>query len=164
MRNIISKVWRQQIARFVTVGCFNTLLDFTLLNILTAVVGLPTLVANTVSVSIGITASYLLNHYVVFRHSGKPTLKNYARFFVITGVSVIGIQNLVIYTVSHLIVVQPGQGATVMGHFISGETIELNVAKALAVLMGMAWNFLLYKYVIFKDDPNTSEPEEMLGV
>lgn len=32
------------------------------------------------------------------------------------------------------------------------ETLRLNVTKAAAVLIGMVWNFTLYKYFVFKKD------------
>lgn len=165
MISLVKKLWSRQIIRFAVVGCFNTVLDFTILNILVGIIRLPMLLSNTVSVTVCISVSYLLNHYIVFRQSQKPSLQNYAKFFAITGISVILVQNTVLYIIDHSFTMKPGQGLTVLGHFVLGKTIELNAAKVAAVLFGMAWNFLLYKYVVFKTkDSTSSESEEMLAL
>lgn len=150
--SLAKKLWQRREIRFLAVGCFNTVLDFILLNILFGLVGLPQLVSNTISVTIGITISYFLNHKIVFRHNSKPALKNYLRFFVITGFSAILIQNLVIYTVMKVIPVSEEVTVNIVGFTIAAKVLELNIAKVMAVLTGMSWNFLLYKYVVFKNE------------
>jgi len=155
---LAKKLWQRREIRFLAVGCFNTALDFILLNILFGLVGFPQLVANTISVTIGITISYFLNHKIVFRHKDKPGIKNYLRFFVITGFSAIIIQNLTIYLVTKALPVSESTTIQIAGFSIAATVLELNIAKVVAILAGMSWNFLLYKHVVFKDD--TKEHEE----
>lgn len=144
-----------------SVGIFNTLFDTTLLLILYHVTGLPEVVANTISVSISITFSYFLNHRIVFRDPAKYSLKKYLRFFAITGLGIICIQDLTIYLItSHVWVVADYQTVNVLNHMVSLKTIELIGAKLLAVLLGMAWNFLLYKYVVFKPHHTKEDSED----
>lgn len=147
--------------RFFAVGCFNTGLDFFLFNVLLLGFGAPIIIATTTSVTVGITCSYFLNHRIVFRHKHNPTFKKYLHFLAITGFSVIIIQNVVIWAVTHLVHVQEGQGITVLGHFIAAETIEVNIAKVMAVAIGMFWNFLLYKYVVFRGQSEADAEEEL---
>lgn len=117
------------------------------------------MVATTVSVAIGITCSYFLNHRIVFQHKHNPTFKKYLHFFAITGFSVIIIQNVTIWLVTHLVHVDPNAGINIAGHFISAQTLEVNAAKVVAVLIGMCWNFTLYKYVVFRNNPQDTEDE-----
>lgn len=126
-----------------------------MLNLLVAVLSIPVLLANIVSVCIGITISYFLNHHIVFRHSDQITLKMYLRFFLITGFSVICIQTTVIYlsspVVTHILSSLAGSLNGSLGQFIATyqDTLALNISKALAVLAGLIWNYLLYSKVVF---------------
>lgn len=162
LASFVQKLWDRKISRFLVVGLFNTALDFTLLNIMVELLGFHVLVANTISVSVGITVSYFLNHHIVFRHPERPSPKNYARFFAITGFSVLFIQNVVIYVVTKVVTVNEASAVHMLGYDISAKTIEVNLAKAVAVLTGMVWNFLLYKYVIFRIQGDEAEPENIL--
>lgn len=116
-----------------------------MLNIMLVLLKFPLLVANTISVTIGISISYFLNHLVVFQEVKRPTLKGYAHFFLITGFSVLCIQNIVISVTTHFI-----HSMTIFGTITLSETIIINLAKAFAVVIGMIWNFLLYKHVVFR--------------
>jgi putative flippase GtrA len=161
----LNTIWDNNRAlRFFCVGGLNTALDFMLLNILYEVVGLSILAANTTSVSIGITISYLLNHRVVFRYSQKPSLKSYGHFFLITGVGVLIVQNLVIYIVTHLFRVSPSATTEIMSINIKTTTFELNISKALAVIIGAVWNYLLYKFLIFPSATEDNKADEIFVV
>lgn len=165
MKSVVSfykKTWEHTFVRFLCVGSFNTLLDFVLLNILFELVGLPALVANSMSVTVGVTLSYFLNHKIVFRHPTKYSTKNYVRFFMVTGLSVILVQNLVIYVITKADLVGSSSMVHLFRFDISAGTIELNVAKALAVLVGMFWNYLFYKHVIFRHKNSTDVADEII--
>ncbi len=153
MAGSITRYWERRFVRFLCVGAGNTLLDFTMLNLLVEKVHLPALVANSCSVSIGITISYFLNHKVVFRHPYKYSLGGYLRFFAITGLSVLLIQDVIIYAVIHLLHIDPATTVTLAGFTIAAKTLELNLAKASAIAVGLFWNYLLYKHVVFKRSP-----------
>ncbi len=149
-------MWHKRVARFLIVGGFNTVLDFTMLNIMFVLLKFPLLVANTISVTIGISISYFLNHIVVFQEIKKPTLKGYAHFFLITGFSVLCIQNVIITLITHVYLAHSIRHVTIIGTLTLSTAIVINFAKAIAVIVGMVWNFLLYKHVVFRRK-NTSE-------
>ena len=145
--------------RFVTVGIFNTLFDITILNSLVFLGHVPYLAANLVSASCSMTVSYFLNHRIVFRSGERHTLKKFVHFFSVTGVGILGIQSLVIYTVTHLL--SSHQSAVVslihsLHLSLSVKAFELNLGKLSAVLLAMIWNFMLYHFVIFK------KPDDMI--
>lgn len=156
-------LWEKKVVRFFFVGCFNFLLDIGMLNVLTAVFGLKVLIANSISVSIGITASYFLNHRIVFRHQQEYSLKTYGKFFAVTGFSAIVIQDFIIEVLAPKIVkVRSGETVQVLGRAIPAHTIELNIAKIIAVAIGMVWNFLLYKYIVFQDKKGSDSADKII--
>lgn len=166
MRKYLHSLWSKKIIRFGVIGSCNTLLDLVMLNILVLVVGLGELPANTISVCIGISISFFLNRMVVFqksKESKKSTLKQFAKFFMITGFGVLVIQNITILGLGralglhdigiHGLLELVGLGA------ISIRFINLNIAKILAVLVGMCWNFIMYNFVVFKSGEAKLEEE-----
>jgi putative flippase GtrA len=142
-------LWEKNSMRFLVVGSLNTLLDFTILNLIILATGAAPLLANSISVTVGITISYFLNHKIVFRHHTSPQFKNYLFFLLTTGASVLVIQNTVIYFFTNNISIFPPSLFSVPGLRINHHVVEVNVAKALAVMVGMVWNFLLYKHFVF---------------
>ena len=165
MLNLLRKFWERKVIRFLVVGCFNTAFDIILLLTILKVFNWPPLVANSLSVSIAITVSYFLNHRIVFRQTGGYSLHKYVRFFLVTGLGVILIQDLVIYLVTDkLWVIDKTSTVMVFRHATSSRTIELLGAKLTAVLVGLTWNFLLYKYIVFRGHETTDSKEEELVV
>lgn len=143
---MIKKPWNHKKIRFVCAGCINTLIDLSILNTLVFALHFPVWLGNTVSVGVSVTVSYFLNHYIVFRHHEKPNLMNYLKFFLVTGLSVIILQNIVIALTRPWYM-----------HFLNSADIShslkvklaLNMAKITAVLVGMVWNFILYSRIVF---------------
>lgn len=155
-------MFKNEKTRFVIAGCFNTALDFIILNLLVKLLHLLPLFANSISVVIGIVISYFLNHYFVFGSKEKVDLKKFLLFFAVTGFSSLVIQSLIIGGFEILTDSSWGRSLFFIQELGGSETLELNIAKALAVAVGMVWNFMLYKYVIFKDkkDESLLEMEE----
>lgn len=146
MRTLLA---RQQV-RFLLAGAVNTGLDFLLLNALTLAFGLPTLLANSITVTIGITISYLLNHFFVFRHPEPISFARYAKFFAVTGFSSLVLQNVIIFLFELLFESQFGNSLLLFAGPQGQRVIELNVAKATAVLIGLIWNYSFYRLVVFR--------------
>jgi putative flippase GtrA len=163
MKKLLDKLWQKKVVRFMVVGCFNTVLDTSILLFGYKILGLNELIANTISVSIAITVSYFLNHRIVFRYHEHYSLKRYLHFFAVTGISIILIQDLIIYLATKVFwPVSTSRITVILGHSWSLKTIELLGAKIAAVLIAMVWNFLLYKYIIFKHKDIVDESEEIV--
>lgn len=141
-------------------GVFNTLLDFTILNILAFALHVPVLLANTISVCVGVTVSYYLNHYFVFRHHKAPSLQSFVKFFVITGLSAILLQNLIITitTPLYLHIISGFAGVVNNSVLINySHQIATNLAKATAVIVGMFWNYFFYSKTVFNSTDKLPE-------
>jgi putative flippase GtrA len=162
MLDLLKKLWERKVIRFLVVGCFNTAFDIFLLITILKIFNCPPLVANSLSVSIAVTVSYFLNHSIVFRDTGSYSLKKYARFFLVTGLGVILIQDIVIYFVTDkLWIISDASTVTLLGHATSARTLELLGAKLAAVLVGLTWNYLLYKYVVFRGHRAVDSKEDL---
>ena len=151
---MLKRLWAVKLTRFLSVGIFNTLFDLSILNVLVFFVHLPALVANLISASTSMSVSYFLNHHIVFRHTESHSFKKFAHFFAVTGIGILGIQTLVIYLVTHFVGPHDTSLTHTLRHLgfrhITGRVVDLNVAKLLAVLTAMTWNFMIYHFVIFK--------------
>ncbi|MEI8338965.1 MAG: GtrA family protein [bacterium] len=145
--------------RFIIAGSCNTFLDFIFLNILTAVFGIYFVIANLFSVSICITLSYFLNHYFVFRIKEPLGFRKFTTFFAVTGFSSLALQSGIITSMHWLLGTPFSRSLFIVGGVSNHPTIELNFVKAIAVLVGMIWNFIFYKHVVFKDKPSKTEAE-----
>lgn len=163
MRKLIYKIWHIRIIRFLFVGSFNTILDLMILNSIVHIFAAPVLIANTVSIIICITISYFLNHSLVFRHKYKASVIGYCKFFIVTGISVLVVQNIVIYIL--LDTVSLGDICSIgVNHLISCTTLSINLAKISAVIVSMIWNYMLYRYFVFKNKSLASDPDEIIIV
>ncbi len=159
---MLKKIWDLKLARFASVGIFNTIFDTSMLNILVFVFHVPLLVGNLISASISMSTSYFLNHRLVFRSKESHTLKKFLHFFAVTGVGILGIQSLVIYLVTHILKHQHALVASIVNFLpfrhLTIDIFDLNVAKICAVLVAMTWNFAIYHFVIFKR--SSEQPDE----
>lgn len=153
---------KYQKIRFVIAGVFNTTLDFFILNCLVFLFSYNTLNANSVSVTIGITMSYIINHHFVFRQSTKKSVKKYLTFFAVTGFSSLILQNLIIYGSEKLIGTNFGHSLLIIGDLAENKALELNIAKTLAVAVGMVWNFAIYKRLVFDNNEKNSDSTDKI--
>lgn len=151
-QSVVKRLWEKRVIRFACVGVINTLTDITILNTLVFAFGLKVLVANTISATISIVISYFWNYAIVFRREHKLSLKMFAKFVIVTGLSIVVVQSVIIYAVEHVLTINSIQAVVNLSH-AQAKFIQVNSAKALAVLMGMVWNFALYQLVVFKKAP-----------
>jgi len=155
---MIKKFWAFSAVRFVSVGIINTIVDFSILNILVFSFDLNKIIANTISVSVAMLVSYTLNRRLVFRYEGKDHAKKLLLFIAITAFGLFVLQNLIIYTLAHLIT-WPASVATSIIHGIgftnvSKDFITLNFAKAIATAVTMVWNYFMYRKFVFNNTPD----------
>lgn len=128
--------------RFGLIGGLNTAIDFGVFTILT-INGVPTIVANTVSTSLGMISSFFLNRRFTFKStSGKQHIE-LVQFLAVTLVGLWILQPLIIYGFRELL----QSIFTIHGH-----TVQINlVGKLLSIFVSLCWNFVWYNSVVFKD-------------
>ncbi|MBI2054876.1 MAG: GtrA family protein [Candidatus Sungbacteria bacterium] len=134
-------VW--QAVKFGIVGVLNTTLDFGVLNILILATGfekgLPLAILNVGSFAAAVTNSYFWNRRWVFGGASGNEVAKFAEFIVVSLVGAI-ISSAMVGSITQYFTPPLG---------LSGAQWA-NVAKAAAVLFAMVWNFLGYKFVVFR--------------
>ncbi len=137
---------KNTIAKFLVVGAFNTILNFILLNIFITKGHIELFLSNGIAVTIGVCLSYLLNNYFVFKKKNL-SWHSFGSFVLMTGISALVVQTLVIYAFLHILTIS-------FMEVISQKLTMLlkeNIAKGIAVIFGLIWNFVSYKLVVFKE-------------
>jgi len=132
-----------QIAKFVEVGILNTAIDFGILNLLIWLTGITggwgIAPLNAFSFLCATTNSYFWNKFWTFKKSGGASGKEFSQFLIISAIG-IGLNT----------------GIVVLGTSIFSPAFGLsagawaNVMKILATFISMTWNFLGYKFIVFK--------------
>ena len=124
--------------RFGLVGGFNTALDFGLLFLLTYL-GIPKITANICSTTTAFLFSFALNKNFTFRSTGGDLKRQLVLFTVITLFGLWVIQSIIITLVTPAIVT-----------FGAPESMNLLVAKLIATVASLIWNYIFYARVVFK--------------
>ena len=128
----------RQIGRFAVVGILNTVLDFAVFNVLISISGIAEgPLATTfkgVSFIIAVANSYYWNKYWTFNFKEKVS-KEFLQFFV---VSIIGFS------------LNIGAFSLVVNAIGSGGAVWANIGALAGTLTGLVWNFLGYKFIVFK--------------
>lgn len=132
-----------QIAKFGEVGVFNTFFDWGIVNLLMLITGIFAgfwfSVFNVISFILANIASFFWNKHWIFSSSDKQAVKSFLQFFVVSLIGMgikVGVASLIVNVI----------GAQ-MG--ISQE-LWANVGLAFATAFSMIWNFLGYKFIVFK--------------
>lgn len=132
-----------QIVKFGEVGVLNTFVDAGILNFLIGASGITAGIwlapLNTVSFLFAMINSYLWNKFWTFKGAGRATGKNFLQFLVVSGIGW-GINTGILVLVTSLI--------TPLFSLSAGAWA--NVAKLGAISVSMIWNFLGYKFFVFK--------------
>lgn len=146
-----------QVYRFVIVGLLNTAIDFAVFNLLISVsgirIGLGLVLINITAVFAAIVNSYILNRIWTFKSSDPNYATQLPRFLIasLTGMFIntvtIGLVPLLLW---------PG---TVPAN------LALNAIKLLAATLSASWNFISYRYWVFrKDKPAVEFPPYQPGL
>lgn len=132
---------KEQKLRFIAVGVCNTVIDFSLLFGLKAL-GLPAIPSNIISTSAAFTFSFFANKNYTFKKAKTDNVKRQLLLFII--VTLFGlwvIQTIVIFMVTSL-----------LSGLLTNQGLILFIAKILATISSLVWNYTLYSRVVFKEN------------
>lgn len=141
----LAQIFRHEKIRFAAVGAVNTAVDFGVLIALAIVAGWPVFFANIVSTSAALATSYVLNKNAVFRRSGKSNFQQIALFVGVTLTGIWVLQAIVIVLVGWILY-------SIMGQ-LNDATFVL-VGKIVATFASLAWNYVWYSKVVFREAKN----------
>ncbi len=126
--------------KFIIVGGANTAIDFVILFGLTFL-GVDKIVANFFSTSVALIFSFFANKSFTFKNKSENAKKQFALFLVVTLFGLWVIQPLVIWGSTSL-----------MESFITNDALNLFVAKLIATVTSLIWNYVFYSRIVFKKE------------
>lgn len=133
-----------QLAKFLLIGAFFALIDLAALNFLMIYFGVTEgtryLIFVAVSFIVATCLKYVADKYWAFEKTEKTQLgSEFGKFFTITLISAgiqIGVADLVVNRIGIQFVIDP--------------LIWGNIGKIAGITVASAWNFLGYKFIVFK--------------
>lgn len=132
-----------QFVKFSVVGFLNTSLDFSVLNFLSYLTGIYSgfniIFLNSVSFFIAIINSYFWNKYWTFNQSSGVKGEEFLKFFVV-GFGGLVLNSFLVYAITTFIPLFDG---------LTPQLLE-NLAKILATVVSLVWNFIGFKFFVFK--------------
>lgn len=143
----------KHVGKFGAVGALNTLLDFVIYNVLSGNVGLSLIESNIISTTVAMTFSFFANKQLVFKKHDGVVAKQAISFLVITAFGLYILQNGTIQFLTQvwhypmLVMLDIAHIVGVRGH---DDFLVKNGAKAIATVISLSWNYVMYKKVVFK--------------
>lgn len=150
---------QKDLGKFFLVGVVATAFDYLLLNFFAVILGLPLLVANSISAPFSSFVSYKLNKKVVFEDRMHGRRKTLLLYVTIVGFGILAIQNSLLHILEGGLArtmaefVMPALDLVHLGS-IGESTVAINIAKIGASLIAALWNFYMLRRFVFvtKDD------------
>lgn len=133
-----------QFSKFAAVGAVNSVLDWGVLNVLIvltgAAAGLPYALFKSLSFVVANINSYFWNKLWVFPGRAKMNLQEIFQFFAVSAIG------LVLNVATAAVIVN------VVARGVEGISPErwANIGAALATVISLGWNFIGYKFIVFK--------------
>lgn len=131
-----------QKVRFLLVGGINTAIDFGLLFLLRSF-GLPVITSNIISTTAAFCFSFFANKKYTFKTTDTNIVREIVFFVAITLFGLWVLQTVVIYVVT----------AAFSGLNIP-ESLTLLIAKLVATVVSLVWNYTMYSRVVFARQPD----------
>ncbi|MEI7891305.1 MAG: GtrA family protein [bacterium] len=132
----------RQFLKYLVCGGMATLSDMAVLYVLTHFTSLNHLVAAAFGFVVGVTTNYSLNKILVFQSSGK--IKKELPLFVFIGVGGLAWTEVILWI------------------FVDHFNFKIMIAKMIAVVLVLNWNFFMRKKFVFSSEPNIETLEKGL--
>ena len=123
-----------QLFRYLIVGGLAFVVDFIVLFLLVNYLSVNYLVAAGISFLLGLLANYLLSISWVFNQEAKSSISQSVLIFVITGVVGLGINEVFMFTFTHLV------------------GLQYLLSKIFTVPIVLLWNFLSRRYLLNRSE------------
>ena len=124
--------------RFIIVGGTNTVLDFALLFLFTNL-GINKIVANYLSTGASLLFSFFANKQFTFKNKSGNAKKQFIAFLIVTIIGLWVLQPIIIWI-----------STNTLASYIENESLNLFIAKLIATVASLIWNYLLYSRLVFK--------------
>jgi len=133
-----------QFTKFIMVGFANTAVDFGILNFLMGITGIYSgqgiFFLNSISFVVAVMHSYVWNKFWTFKVKKTDAAKEFLQFLIVSVVGLL-INGAIVFMITTW--VKPLFGLV--------DASWANVAKIAATVISLVWNFIGYKFVVFKE-------------
>ena len=127
-----------QVVRYAVVGFVNTAIDFGLLFLLKSL-GIPVELANICSTGTAFVFSFFANKKYTFKTTDTNIAREMVLFVIVTLFGLWVLQTIVINLTM-----------PVAKQIVGDQNIALLIAKLIATVVSLIWNYILYNKLVFK--------------
>jgi putative flippase GtrA len=142
-------VERTRFLKFLAVGAFGALLDFGIANLLTHYLGMPLVLAGTISFICAVISNFIWNRYWTYPESRSRHLAHQLGMFFVVNVAGIAIRVPILHF-GEPPLLGLFRGLQVARPF-TPEFLARNLTLAVAVGIVMLWNFFVNRYWTYND-------------
>ncbi|HVQ44801.1 MAG TPA: GtrA family protein [Candidatus Saccharimonadia bacterium] len=141
-------------SKFGLVGALNTLIDFAVFNFLSSIFRFTLIQSNIVSTTVAMLFSFTANRHLVFKkdNGNGSVWRQGIIFFAVTAFGLYVLQTVTIKLLTEIWLAPIGLGlaaAHMLGIFGHDQFLAKNGAKAIATIVSLVWNYIMYKKVVF---------------
>lgn len=158
--NVIARVRssRRELTRFfkfAIVGAIGTVVDFSVLNLLIQMAGVEKIWANTFSFTAAVISNFTWNRLWTFPESReRPLLSQLGQFALVNAAGLI-INQVIFLGLDHYVLGEAGMLAAPVSGLAGGLgvahfTLAYNLAKAIAIIVVLFWNFGINRIWTYK--------------
>lgn len=134
----------ERFLKFLVVGTVGFVVDFGTLAILKELVGLPTIIANTISFSAAVVSNFTLNRYWTYPDSRSKPIRSQMSQFTVVSLVGLALNNGILVTLERVLDRLFVQWAfTLVPGYIP--------AKMVATVVVLFWNFFVNRYWTYSD-------------
>ncbi len=130
--------------KFLVVGTVGFIVDFGTLTLLKEFIGMPTLVANTISFSLAVLSNFTFNRFWTYPDSRSKNLVSQVGQFAIVSVLGLAINNGI------LLLFESPFDALLLRYSSTGARGYIP-AKVIATIVVLFWNFFVNRYWTYSD-------------
>ena len=133
LSRLIRQVKTSTLLRYIIVGGTSYAIELTVLLLLVHVFDFNTTLAVSIGFWLGLVISFLLQKFLAFKNTDTRA------------------RRLTIQTVYYALLVLFNYGFTLLFVHLLEPFIDLSIARTLALIITTAWNYIIYKKVIFTE-------------
>ena len=128
----------ERFLKFMVVGTIGFVVDFGTLNLLVQLANFPLLLANTISFSLAVVSNFTWNRLWTYPDSRSKAVRSQLVQFTLVNVVGLGINTLVLWALTPPFTELVGD-------------LGYNIAKAIATVIVLFWNFFVNRYWTYSD-------------
>jgi putative flippase GtrA len=130
----------KRFVKFAVVGFTGLIVDYTVLNILAHIFDVPSWLAIAIAFVVAATNNFIWNRLWVYPESREHSIWKHFPTFIIVNAVGLGINELILFIFE-----------APMEILVGSAFLGLNLTKGIAAVIVMIWNFVVNRFVTFRD-------------